>query len=121
MSKEKNTEIAARVANIIEFEELTTNAFAMRLGYARAQTIYDIINGKSAPSCDFFSKFINAGFSERYRLEWVINGIEPMRPGVSTPPTANNTELEQLRQEVQRLKDEKIKLLEKIISLQDTH
>jgi transcriptional regulator with XRE-family HTH domain len=60
--------------------------------------------------------------------EWLLLGegemmrsAQPSSKSTDTPPSTDNTEIEQLRQEVQRLKDEKIKLLEKIISLQDTH
>lgn len=60
--------------------------------------------------------------------EWLLRGegemlrsAQPSSKPTDTHPSTDNTEIEQLRQEVQRLKDEKIKLLEKIISLQDTH
>lgn len=51
----------------------------------------------------------------------MMRSAKPSSKPTDTHPSTDNTEIEQLRQEVQRLKDEKIKLLEKIISLQDTH
>lgn len=51
----------------------------------------------------------------------MLRSAQPSSKPTDTHPSTDNTEIEQLRQEVQRLKDEKIKLLEKIISLQDTH
>lgn len=48
--KEKNAEISARIREIIEDLNLSPNAFALKLNYKRAQTVYDILNGKSAPA-----------------------------------------------------------------------
>lgn len=122
--KEKNTEIAARIAAIISREKITTNAFAMQLGYSRAQTIYDILNGKSAPSCDFFSKFINSEYSARYRLEWIIEGKEPMRPtsAANTIETRSNREfcngqIEQLEKENERLRVRNEELISEVAVL----
>ena len=51
----------------------------------------------------------------------MMRGAQPSECSSNTSQSTDNTEIEQLRQEVARLKDEKIKLLEKIVSLQDTH
>ncbi|MCL1942792.1 MAG: LexA family transcriptional regulator [Candidatus Azobacteroides sp.] len=72
--KQKNTDISARISQIVENEGISPNAFAQKLGYERAQTIYDILNGKSAPSFDFFNRFENSEFSERYHLTWIVSG-----------------------------------------------
>lgn len=74
MKQEKNTEIPARLAEIIENAGLTANSFAAKLDYPRSQTVYDILNGKSAPSCDFFRRFLLSEFSETYNIDWLITG-----------------------------------------------
>ena len=68
--KEKNAEISARIDEIICF--LHTNANA--LGYKRAQTVYDILEGKSAPSYDFFNRFALSGYSAFINLRWLLTG-----------------------------------------------
>mgnify|MGYP002507944296 FL=1 len=50
------------------------NKFANALGYGRTQTIYDILNGKSAPSFDFFNRFLKSGYSVFINLRWLITG-----------------------------------------------
>lgn len=72
--EKKNTEISARVAEMIEFLHETPNSFAKSLGYNRAQTLYDIISGKSAPSYDFFYKVANAEISAHINIKWLITG-----------------------------------------------
>lgn len=52
----------------------TPNSFAIKLGYNRSQTIYDIISGKSAPSYDFFRKFALSEYSETISLKWLLTG-----------------------------------------------
>ena len=74
----KNTEISVRVTEMIEFLHETPNSFAKGLGYSRAQTIYDIINGKSAPSYDFFNRVASAEISAHINLKWLITGIGDM-------------------------------------------
>ena len=54
--KGKNAEISARIDEIICILHTNPNKFANALGYSRAQTIYDILEGKSAPSYDFFKR-----------------------------------------------------------------
>lgn len=66
MSKEKEeklAEISARITKVIAYLGETANSFATKLGYQRAQTIYDIQKKKSAPSYDFFQRFTIAGYS----------------------------------------------------------
>lgn len=77
MNKEnnnKNAEISARITDIIEFLHETPNSFAKKLGYNRAQTIYDIQNMKSAPSYDFFARFVKAGYSALISMDWIFTG-----------------------------------------------
>lgn len=72
--EEKNAEISARIAEIIERVGENPNSFAKCLGYSRAQTIYDILNGKSAPSYDFFKRFANTEISAKINLRWLLTG-----------------------------------------------
>lgn len=85
---EKNAEISARISKILEKEGLTPNNFAQKLGYSRSQTIYDIINCKSAPSYDFFNRFAVSGFSETYNLDWLLTG----RGGMNKEKSEKNAE-----------------------------
>lgn len=73
-NKNKNAGISARIKDVIDFFKDTPNGFAIKLGYKRAQTVYDILSAKSAPSYDFFSRFIDAGFSDRINMDWLIGG-----------------------------------------------
>ena len=92
MKQEKNTEISARLAEIIENAGLTANSFAAKLDYTRSQTIYDILNGKSAPSCDFFRRFLTSEFSVRYNMDWLITGKGDMFKNATTlEPTNDGT------------------------------
>ena len=70
----KNTEISERVSKLIEALGIKPNAFALALGYNRSQTIYDIVNGKSAPSFDFFNKLAMSEYSEVLNIDWVLTG-----------------------------------------------
>lgn len=70
----KNAEISARIAGMIEILHETPNSFAKKLGYSRSQTIYDILNGKSAPSYDFFNKVFSTEYSEVISAEWLLTG-----------------------------------------------
>lgn len=77
MNKEKenkNAEISARIAGILDYFSESKNAFALKLGYERAQTVYDIINGKNAPSYDFFKKFQFSEYSEIINTDWLLTG-----------------------------------------------
>lgn len=72
--EKKNAEISARIMKTIEYLGETPNSFALKLGYSRAQTIYDIRDMKSAPSYDFFKRFSNAGYSAIINLDWLLTG-----------------------------------------------
>lgn len=81
MNKEKenkNAEISARIAEILQYTGETRNCFATKLGYERAQTIYDILNMKSAPSYDFFRRFSISEYSDIIELKWLLSGKGPM-------------------------------------------
>ena len=96
--EKKNAEISARIAGMIDLIDENPNSFAKILGYSRSQTIYDIINGKSAPSYDFFNRFANTEFSDKINLQWLLTGkgemlkeklSEPVQAGKKAPPTIN--------------------------------
>ena len=73
-NRNKNTDISARIAEILDYINESKNSFALKLGYERAQTVYDIINGKSAPSYDFFKKFQFSEYSEIINIDWLLTG-----------------------------------------------
>ena len=85
----KNTEISDRISKLIETLGIKPNAFALALGYSRSQTIYDIINGKSAPSFDFFNKLATSEYSEVVNMNWVLTG----RGKILLTKTPENTTL----------------------------
>jgi repressor LexA len=70
----KNTKISEKIKQIIDIEGIKPNQFALKLGYKRSQTVYDILNCKSAPSYDFFLRFQNSEYSAKYELKWLIAG-----------------------------------------------
>ena len=77
MNKEKenkNAEISARIAEILQYTGDTRNGFAVKLGYERAQTVYDVMNMKSAPSYDFFRRFSLSEYSDTIDLKWLLSG-----------------------------------------------
>lgn len=84
MQKKQN--ISDRISEIIAYHNLSVNRFAIKLGYNRAQSVYDIVNGKVMPSYDFFYKFACSELSENINLRWLITGDETMLtdPGLST-------------------------------------
>lgn len=91
--KEKNTEISARIAEIIEEIGENPSSFAKHLGYQRAQTIYDILSGKSAPSYDFFNKLANTEISARINLQWLLTGRgEMLKDAHSSTPEKKESE-----------------------------
>lgn len=71
---QKNTGFSERVMQVIDFVGDTKNEFAKKLGYERSQSIYDIVNGKSKPSFDFFEKLLNSEYSEIINIEYIISG-----------------------------------------------
>ncbi len=95
-----NTDISVRISIIIEYLKLTPNSFAKKLGYERSQTLYDIINQKSAPSFDFFYKFCVSEFSALIDIEWLISGngnYKKEENHLIAFPKDNTKELEMIR------------------------
>ena len=70
----KNTEISARISEIIEHLGVSPNNFAKLLGYERSQTVYDVISGKSAPSYDFFNRLAASENSAVFSMRWLLTG-----------------------------------------------
>ncbi|MFV0248873.1 MAG: S24 family peptidase [Tenacibaculum sp.] len=72
--RKKNTDISERVSQVINYFNVTKNDFAKNLGYTRSQSVYDIVNGKSKPSFDFFNRLYNTDYSETINSEWLLTG-----------------------------------------------
>ncbi|SHG85950.1 hypothetical protein SAMN05443549_107153 [Flavobacterium fluvii] len=70
----KNTSISERILQMTDFLQISINDFAKKLGYSRSQAIYDVVNGKSKPSFDFFDKLYNSVYSETFNPEWLLTG-----------------------------------------------
>lgn len=90
--EEKLAEISARITKVIDYLGETPNSFATKMGYQRAQTIYDIQKMKSAPSFDFFNRFSIAGYSAIINLDWLLTGNGNMLKEKSNIPVAYHTE-----------------------------
>lgn len=71
---EDNINISERMNELVEFLNISKNDLANKLGYKRAQSIYDMANGKSKPSFDFFHKILNSEYSEIINIEYLISG-----------------------------------------------
>jgi transcriptional regulator with XRE-family HTH domain len=69
-----DSEISERVHLVIDRLSTNRNTFAADLGYAKSQTIYDITDGKSAPSYDFFRRFMLSEYSEIVNINWLLTG-----------------------------------------------
>lgn len=93
MNKEKenkNAEISARIAEILQYTGETRNSFATNLGYERAQTVYDILNMKSAPSYDFFRRFSISEYSDMINIRWLLSGKGSMLLSDGVPTVSAN-------------------------------
>jgi len=103
-----DTEISERVSSIIVRLSPSPNSFAADLGYTKGQTIYDIINGKSAPSYDFFRRFMLSEYSGIVSINWLLTGRGKM---IIDSEADNNLEPEENPTELAILK-----MLRKVIS-----
>ncbi len=92
----ENTEISERVLKVIDFLGVNRSEFGKKLGYNRSQSVYDIINGKSKPSMDFFEKILNSEYSEIISLEWIITGRGNMTKTYEIPNTEEDVNLKDL-------------------------
>jgi len=88
----KNTEISERIYQVIEFLAITPNKFSKSLGYVRTQTIYDILNGKSAPSYDFFKRLFNSEYSEIIDPIWILTGNGSLKKNMASKKQVSNTD-----------------------------
>lgn len=84
---DKISEISERITKLIDALGVNPNSFALALGYNRSQTIYDILNGKSAPSYTFFNKLANSEYSEIINMDWLLTG----RGEIFNTKITNNT------------------------------
>lgn len=89
--------ISERILSIIQHLNLSTNDFAMQLGYSRSQVLYDILKLKSKPSYSFFEKLHNSIFNDVFSMEWLITGQGEMLNAV------NSNRNEQLSKEIEVL------------------
>jgi phage repressor protein C with HTH and peptisase S24 domain len=65
--QEKNnlfSDVSEKLKKLISDTGNNTNSFAKKLGYERSQAIYDILNGKSQPSFDFFKRLKQSEYSD---------------------------------------------------------
>jgi repressor LexA len=70
----KDSEISERMQQMLDYLGVNANVFAKKLGYARSQAIYDMVNAKAAPSYDFFSRLVNSEYSEKIDTDWLLSG-----------------------------------------------
>ncbi|SDE83464.1 hypothetical protein SAMN04487996_107134 [Dyadobacter soli] len=73
-SLKNNSTFSERLAQILDYQVISPQEFARKLGYTRAQSIYDFLNGKVNPSFVFFQNFVKSEFSEKINLNWLISG-----------------------------------------------
>lgn len=104
----KNTKFSDRLKKIIDNEGVTAKEFAERLGYSRAQSIYDFLNDKVNPSFSFFQAFSKAGYSEFYNFNWLIDGEGEMLVYNGDRPDLTN---------ILTWQNEKVSIPEKTVSL----
>lgn len=76
--------ISERILSMIQHLNLSTNDFAMQLGYNRSQVLYDILKLKSKPSYSFFEKLHESIFQDIFSMEWLITGQGEMLKAVNT-------------------------------------
>ena len=117
-NRNKSTDISARIAEILDYINESKNSFALKLGYERAQTVYDIINGKSAPSYDFFKKFQLSEYSDIINIDWLLIGRGSMlkSEGVTLMGEQVPTVVDEKRPEIQILHHPKV--VDKVITQQ---
>lgn len=70
----KNQEIAVRIQTMIDFIGISKYEFSKKLNYSRPQSVYNILEGKSNPSYDFFYKLKESEYSSLFNTDWIITG-----------------------------------------------
>ncbi len=68
---QKNAEISARLVQLIESHQVSTNKYATLLGYKRAQVLYDAIN-KGIIGYDLLKRI--ADMSADINMSWFLTG-----------------------------------------------
>lgn len=117
------SEISERISEIIEYLGVNPNVFSKKLGYDRSQTVYDVINGKSAPSYDFFHRLVISEYSEILNLDWLFSGHgEMLKNSYKEMDTAHEKNFEYNNKCVQcKEKDRIIDILsDRVEELKDT-
>jgi len=93
----ENSEIYERIFLIIKRLSADTLSFANDLGYNNAQIVDDIINANSAPTYDFFKRFMLSDYSEIISINWLLTGRGKMiidtESDNNLAPISNPTEL----------------------------
>ena len=115
----KITNISERIKEIIDTLGISRNEFATKLGYNRSQNIYDIVNGKSKPSFDFFEKFLNSEYSETISIKWLITGNDEMnliKKECNNDDKPISDQLIEIQKELIAYKDKEINELKKEIA-----
>ena len=117
--------ILFRMSEFAREQGLSINKLEATLGASKG-VFAKALKGDGNTSTQWVEKFCS--IYNTVSPEWLLlgegemmRGAQPSECSSNTSQSTDNTEIEQLRQEIARLKDEKIKLLEKIVSLQDTH
>jgi len=70
----KNKEISERILQMIDFLKVSKYEFSKKLNYSRPQSVYNIIDGRSNPSYDFFLKLKESEYGELFNIDWLITG-----------------------------------------------
>lgn len=90
MEENTNILVGNRLQSIIDHYSLSPNEFAKRLGYSRADKIYNILKGKFFPSFEILMDITNM-FVE-VNIDYLLTGKEPMIKVVETPRVFSENE-----------------------------
>jgi transcriptional regulator with XRE-family HTH domain len=82
--------IAERLIHIQQKEGLSASKFADLLGIQRSGLSH-IYSGRNKPSIDFLQKL--SSHFPKYRLEWILNGIEPITNTLKNPQISTQGDL----------------------------
>lgn len=96
---EINENVSGRVASIIKYLGITKSKFATALNYPRAQSIYNMLEGKSNPSYDFFYKLKESEYGKTFNTDWIITGEGEMLNTTYDASEDNLDTLEEIKTE----------------------
>ena len=111
-----------RIIKVIEWSKLSQNAFSVRLGYQKGQTIYNITNGSRPINIKLATKISNT-FPEINKA-WLLTDkglmlTEENNQANETLIKWGNGTLEKEREEVRNLQAKYIKSLEEVAQLKE--